>query len=215
VSGDLSVVIPVRDGAARIADAIESVLEHADGLLEVIVVDDGSQDPTAEVAAAFGPPVRVIRTPPRGVGAARNTGFAAAAGALIGFVDDDDRWLAPTPDPRRRVLAEDPAAIVLGQVVMTPVGGGPLSEPFLLYSFCSALIPRAAAAIAGPVDEALRAGEDLAWFLAARDAGVAIRSVHDVVLHYRRRADSVSTQQPGAGLLAGLASAIRRRAEAP
>jgi glycosyltransferase involved in cell wall biosynthesis len=204
MTADLSVVIAVRDGEQRLPRAIQSLLS-ADGLLEIVVVDDGSSDASADVAASFGEPVRVVRQPPSGVAAARNAGVAASQGAIISFIDDDDEWLAGAVDPRRALLAAEPGAIALGRTVI--VGQ---EKPFVLESFCAALIPRAVWEYVGAVDETLRVGEDLAWFLAARDAGVPIQTVPDVVLRYHRRAGSLSSQ-PGQGLLAGLHHAIARR----
>jgi glycosyltransferase involved in cell wall biosynthesis len=204
MTADLSVIIAVRDGERRLPRAIQSVL-GAEGLLEIVVVDDGSTDASAEVAASFGEPVRVVRQPARGVATARNAGVVASRGSIIAFVDDDDEWLAGSVDPRRALLAVEPNAIALGQTVLVQQ-----ETPFVLQSLCAALIPRAVWEYVGPVDETLRVGEDLAWFLAARDAGVPIRTVPDVVLRYHRRAGSLSSKQ-GEGLIAGLHHAIARR----
>jgi glycosyltransferase involved in cell wall biosynthesis len=201
---DLSVIIACRDGERRLPRAIQSVL-GADGLLEVVVVDDGSSDASAEVAASFGPAIRVVRQTPSGVARARNAGVAASRGSILAFIDDDDEWLVGSVDPRRPLLAAEPTAIALGQTVLVQQ-----ETPFVLQSLCAALIPRAVWERVGPVDETLRVGEDLAWFLTARDAGVSVRTVPDVVLRYHRRAGSLSSK-PGEGLVAGLHHAIARR----
>ncbi len=90
---EVSVVIPVHNGAQFIAAAIESALSQSLKVLECIVIDDGSQDGTAELADAFGPPVRVVRQPRHGVAAARNLGIELAGGTHVAFLDSDDVWL--------------------------------------------------------------------------------------------------------------------------
>jgi glycosyltransferase involved in cell wall biosynthesis len=92
----VSAVIPAYNAEPSIADAIQSVLAQTSEVAEIIVVDDGSSDRTAEIAASFpGTRVktRVIRQPNRGVGAARNAGIHAASGDWIAFLDSDDTWL--------------------------------------------------------------------------------------------------------------------------
>jgi glycosyltransferase involved in cell wall biosynthesis len=89
----VSVIIPTRNRAHLLHRTLESVLKQSTENLEVIVVDDGSTDSTAAVAAAADPRVRVLRNPkPTGVSAARNRGIAAARGEWIAFCDDDDLW---------------------------------------------------------------------------------------------------------------------------
>jgi glycosyltransferase involved in cell wall biosynthesis len=87
----VSGVIPAYNAEKFLAEAIESALAQTYPLAELVVVDDGSTDRTAEVAGRF-PQVRVIRTPNRGQGAARNTGVDAAFGEWIAFLDADDSW---------------------------------------------------------------------------------------------------------------------------
>jgi glycosyltransferase involved in cell wall biosynthesis len=91
----LSVVIPTRNRAHLVGEAIESALSQRPGRVEVIVVDDASSDDTANVVTRnFGSNIRLIRLPERrGAGAARNAGIRQARGELLAFLDDDDLWL--------------------------------------------------------------------------------------------------------------------------
>src|SRR5688572_32276770 len=89
----VSVIIPARNAGRWIREAIESVLAQTAPAHECIVIDDGSTDDTARVAAEFGAPVRVITTGGRGVAAARNAGAASATGDYLAFLDADDVWL--------------------------------------------------------------------------------------------------------------------------
>lgn len=101
MSPRFSVVIPAFNAAATLARAIESVRAQTWPAHEILVVDDGSTDATAEVAAGFDG-VRLMRQPNRGVSVARNAGAAAAAGDWLAFLDADD-WYAPD---RLRLHAE-------------------------------------------------------------------------------------------------------------
>ena len=113
----VSVILPVRDGARFVREALESVFAQGDAAeLEVIVIDDGSRDDTAEIAAAF-PAVRVLTggTPeaPVGPAAARNAGLAAARAPLIGFIDHDDLWPEGKLAWQRGMLEADPGLDVV------------------------------------------------------------------------------------------------------
>src|SRR5215207_6220217 len=91
---EVSVVIPTRDRGWLLALTLCSVLWQRGVDFEVVVVDDGSKDDTAEVAATFADPrIRLVRHhAPLGVSAARNRGIAAAGGTWVAFLDDDDLW---------------------------------------------------------------------------------------------------------------------------
>ena len=89
----VSVVIPVYNGEQYLADAIQSVRDQTYQNVEVIVVDDGSTDESADVAKKFGEAIRYVHQSNGGVGKARNTGIAAARGAYLAFLDQDDLWL--------------------------------------------------------------------------------------------------------------------------
>jgi GT2 family glycosyltransferase len=89
----VSVVIPAFDAQATLGAAISSALWQTYTDLEVVVVDDGSRDATAEIAGAYPEPVRVVSQENAGVSAARNRGISEARGELIAFCDADDVFL--------------------------------------------------------------------------------------------------------------------------
>ena len=89
-----SVIIAVYNGAATIERAIDSILNQTQKAHEIIVVDDGSTDNTAEVVQRFSDVVRYIYQDNAGVSAARNNGVGHATGNWIAFLDADD-WYYP------------------------------------------------------------------------------------------------------------------------
>ena len=108
----LSVVIPTRNRAYLVGEAIESALRQRPGQVEVIVVDDASTDDTTKVLTEnFGSRIHLLRTPERrGAGAARNAGLRVARGELVAFLDDDDLWLPGKLDAELNALERFPEA---------------------------------------------------------------------------------------------------------
>jgi glycosyltransferase involved in cell wall biosynthesis len=100
----VSVIIRTYNRAYIVGEAIQSALNQTYGDYEVLVVDDGSTDNTAEVVQRFQEPkLRYVRHERnRGVGAACNTGIAQAKGEWIAFLDSDDLW---NPDKLERQVA--------------------------------------------------------------------------------------------------------------
>lgn len=119
--GFLSIVIPAYNEESSIADTVERVLAMAPDLAalgiegpQVIVVDDGSQDRTAEIVARMGNRVRLVRHEHnRGYGAALKTGFRHASGNLLGFLDADGTY-PPEYFPQLCQAALEGAELVIG-----------------------------------------------------------------------------------------------------
>jgi hypothetical protein len=101
-----SVIIPTYNRAMLVREALASVMTQTFTDYEVIVVDDGSTDDTAEVVADFGHEVLFLKQANCGPGAARNLGALNAKGECLAFLDSDDLWFPWTLETYRRVLYE-------------------------------------------------------------------------------------------------------------
>lgn len=89
----VSVVIPAYNAERFVLQAVRSVLNQCYQPIEILLVDDGSTDQTAEIVRQHAPTVQIIRQDNAGVAAARNAGVRLARGDLICFLDADDGWL--------------------------------------------------------------------------------------------------------------------------
>ena len=107
-------IIPVRNGAKTIARAIDSALAQTyAGGTEIVVVNDGSTDFTAEILSGYGDRITLVTLEPSGVSAARNAAVNVARGEYIAFLDADDEWL---PDKLARtvpVLDQHPECVLV------------------------------------------------------------------------------------------------------
>lgn len=223
----ISVVIPTYNRSERLlTEAIDSVLEQDPGPDEVIVVDDGSDPPSSWVADRFGDGVDYLHRPNGGIGAARNTGVARASGELLAFLDSDDVWEAHKLRLQLDVLAADPEVdAVFGRVEQfydAEVDAAfrqrhPIKTEVIDAWLSSAmLIRRTAFDRVGPFTETLPTGVDMDWFLRARDLGLRMEMLADVVYRRRFHETNISITQPSGGnrgrLLALKQSLDRRRA---
>ncbi len=128
----ISTVIPAHNRADLIGDTLDSILSQTRRPDEVIVVDDGSSDGTAEAVAAYGDKVTLVRQGNFGAGPARNNGFAKASGDIIHFMDSDD-ILCPDTYARQAALIEAGNEFVYGPWLKTRFNGRSLDpEPFVM-----------------------------------------------------------------------------------
>jgi glycosyltransferase involved in cell wall biosynthesis len=88
----VSVVLPVYNRAGWVARAVESVLAQTHGPLELLVVDDGSNDDTRRVLEKFEGRITILEQAHAGAEAARNLGLRHARGEFVAFIDSDDFW---------------------------------------------------------------------------------------------------------------------------
>ena len=128
-ASDVSVVIPVYNRRSFILHAVRSACEQEPSPLEVLVVDDGSTDGSAEAVRTFAPLVKIIRQRHSGRSAARNAGIRAATGKFIAFLDSDDAWV-PGKLARQLALFEQfpEAGMVAGHVWATDENDTPLPD---------------------------------------------------------------------------------------
>ncbi|HEX5734492.1 MAG TPA: glycosyltransferase [Blastocatellia bacterium] len=125
----VTVVIPCYNQARYLGEAINSVNDQAYSNLEVIVVDDGSTDETAEVAGRYSQ-VKCIRQENQGLAAARNRGVEASRGEYVVFLDADDRLVRGAIEVGADSLDSHPdCAFVYGNVRLIDADGSLLLNP--------------------------------------------------------------------------------------
>jgi glycosyltransferase involved in cell wall biosynthesis len=190
----VSVVMPVRDGAPFLREAIESVLDQSHPRVELVVVDDGSTDDSAQIAGSFGERLLCVSAPPRGAGAARNQGVDLATGEFLAFIDADDLW----PRTRLAVLLEafrrrPQPDLVFGRLLSFPGE----SEPVTALVASTLLLRRRLFARVGGFAPEWRVGEFMEWLLRARELNLREVMLEDVVLHRRVHPDSLTAQGHG------------------
>ena len=203
----VSVVIPCYRQAHYLPTAVESALAQTYPNVEVIVVDDGSDDDTAAVAARYGGRVRYVRRPNGGLAAARNTGFAASTGAYLKFLDADDH-LAPEQLERQAAALAGRTDAVSATAVRAYQEADParftdwpppvrsffpdlLHQPDLaIHAF---LFPAEIVRAAGGFREELRISEDWDFYCRVGRLRPAVVRDDRVGAYYRLRAGSMST----------------------
>jgi len=204
----VTAAIPVRNGEAYLAEAIESVLGQGRPCDQVIVVDNGSTDRSAEIARGFGSAIEVVPEPRAGRGAARNAAIQAARGTHIAFLDADDLW-----DPAKTALqlaafeADPELQLAFGHVrqFVSPdldaeraaslhVPADP--QPGVYIG--AMLAARSAIEAIGPWPEDVQVSDGLTFMLRARELGlkqsmlgptVTLRRVHGENHSIRNRAE--------------------------
>lgn len=221
----ISVIIPVFNGAGFLAEAVASIRGQRIPASEIIVVDDGSTDHSAAVAASLGEGIRYVYQANRGPHAAQNTGLKLAQGEVIAFLDSDDLWPADKLGVQLPLLLSDlRPAVVLGFLQYIRLqedsdgesGYRPFLEPFFGSNcFGASLFRREAFTKVGQLDGTMTCGGDVDWFLRAREQGLAMATVGSVTLLYRLHPGNITrdkTQRDHFLLLALKQSLDRRRA---
>ena len=105
----ISVIIPSYNRAGLLPRALDSVLAQSHPAAEIIVVDDGSTDHTAQLLAGRYARVDYVRQPNRGVSAARNAGLTRARHEWLCLLDSDDSWRADKLEKQVQALRQNPA----------------------------------------------------------------------------------------------------------
>jgi glycosyltransferase involved in cell wall biosynthesis len=108
----VSIIIPTYNRASWLLEAVESVFEQTVRDFELIIIDDGSTDDTAESLKKSARPFMYRFQENQGVSHARNQGLLSARGKWIAFLDSDDLWLPKKLESQLRFLSENPEACI-------------------------------------------------------------------------------------------------------
>ena len=209
-AGEVSVVVPTFDRAEVLPRALDSVIEQTRLPVEVIVVDDGSTDATAELVESRFPGVLVLRQENRGVSAARNRGLGASRGEWIALLDSDDEWRprklerqlsALEAQPDLRICHTDEIWIRRGRRVnprqIHAKHGGWIFEhclPLCAMSPSSVVIHRSIFDAVGMFNEALPACEDYDLWLRICSRYPVLYLDEPLVVKYGGHEDQLSSR---------------------
>lgn len=199
----VSVVIPIHNGERYLAQAIESVLAQTYSSFEIIAVDDGSTDAGAQIAQAYGPPVRYVHRVFHSTASARNLGAELANGAFLAFLDQDDVWLSDKLTLQMAVFEVLPdTEAVFGKVEQFRDSAADtpeiVSPPVQGYAPSIILIRKTAFWRIGPFDANLQLGEWVDWFARAQDLKLCMRELPHLVARRRVHAANKGFQKRAA-----------------
>lgn len=197
----VSVILPVYNGARFLREAVDSVRAQDYEPVEIIIIDDGSTDETPQVIASLGQSIVTCRQDNCGPGAARNRGLSLAKGEIVAFIDADDRWPAgKLTDQVGRLLSDPGLEIVQGRIQFQLEPGAEFPQlPYEGYAhqltnsiFGAGVYRRSVFERVGPLDESLRIGDDMDWFLRAREHSVSMVIQERVSLLYRVHGENLT-----------------------
>jgi len=223
----VSVIIPVYNGESYIAEAIKSVLAQTYQPVEIIVVDDGSEDGTAEIARSF-EDVKYIYQVNQGHGQAKNTGIEAANGFYIAFIDADDLWEASKLSLQISVFQNDPqVGYVICEVKNFLDPGTELDSHIKITDFernfpgylpSALVVSRKTFELVGIFNPRLRDANDSDWFFRAKDSGIKQAIVNKVLVRRRVHRSNLShlrerDSQPVRELMQSVRESVKRKQE--
>lgn len=188
----ISVVCIVRNGEAYLEAALRSVFASTHPVMEVLVVDGGSTDRTAEIAAGMG--ARVLPQRSTGIADAYNEGIAAARGDCVAFISHDDLWDRTKLEKQVAFLTRNPEALVClchvrhvleGSVTPPGFRAELLDRPVPGLIMEALLARRRAFDLVGPFEAAYPIGNDTDWFARARSLGLDLAVLPDTLVTKR------------------------------
>jgi glycosyltransferase involved in cell wall biosynthesis len=208
----IAVIMPVRNGLAFLAAAIECVKLQSYSPLELVIIDDGSTDGSFEHAQQAA--VRVLRTNSVGPAAARNAGLRATDSEFVAFLDVDDLWPPGTLHLLASALSSHrEAGLAQGLIrnfrVLEDGSKRFFTRPYRFLNLGACLFRRTTFDVVGFLDETMRLCEDLDFLMRCWEKDIRKAMVEDVTLYYRRHPNNMTAGLQGADL--GTVQAFKRR----
>lgn len=227
-ASDITVVVPIYNGARYLAEAVESVWRQTSLPGRIILIDDGSTDDTPQVAAALrraAPlPTDYLRQENGGPAAALNRGAAMSESAVLAFHAADDIWV-PDKIAWQMAALNDGADLVFGHMqnfispeldAVTAASLRCPPDPMPGHNAATLLTLLATYRKVGPLDERFRIGEFFEWYGRANDLGLTSVMLPQVVTRRRLHGNnhSLSRKTDAIGYAHVIKAMLdRRRAE--
>ena len=195
----ISAIIPAFNSEKFLGECIESVLAQTHPVLEILVVDDGSDDETSAVARSFGDRVTLIRQANAGVSVARNRALDVARGEFIAPLDADDVWLPEKTALQMEVFRQSPELDLLfahmQEFDVRRDQNRVLRPPEPAQFAGTSMIRRAVFERVGLFRPGLKIAEWLDWCLRVREANMREYMMPEVVTYRRIHGNNASFVQ--------------------
>jgi glycosyltransferase involved in cell wall biosynthesis len=215
----ISCIVPVYNGERYLAQALDSILAQTYEPIEVIVVDDGSTDGTAELVARYGDRIRYVRQNNGGAPTARNRGLSVALGEFVAFLDSDDLW---HPEKLARQMARFEARPELDLCVthlqrfwipqleneQRRFQDHRFAEVLPGYVTQTLLARRSLFDSVGDFDTSRRVGDPMDWFLRAGEQGAIMELLSDLLVYQRMHESNLSVELGTRRMTASMQNAI-------
>lgn len=221
----VSVIVIVKDGESYLGEALGSIFQSDLKPCEILVVDGGSRDRTVEIARGF-PLVTVLRQTSRGIANAYNEGIARARGELLAFLSHDDLWAPGKLNVQVDHMVRHPHLQYTVAMVEHFLDGDSDPPPGFRRELLDGPQPgvlmetlvahKRVFDIVGGFDPTYAVGEDTDWFARARDAGVQMALLPNVLLKKRIHGANASLNERTTNqlLLRALRGSIARKRSA-
>ncbi len=222
-----SYIVPVYNGEAYLAEALDSILAQTLPALEVLVVDDGSSDGTPAVARRYGDRITYLRQPHAGQSVARNHGVRVARGNLLAFLDADDlahpaklarqvaRFEARPELDLCQALTQDFWSPEMPAEQRRTARGLPRPHPGNIDTW---LVRRTVFERIGGLDPEMKFGETVEWYWRARESGASMELLPEVVAYRRVHGNNMTRgnrEEQIDSLFAVLRTAMERKRRRP
>lgn len=205
----VSVIIPVFNCREYIGEAIESVLSQTYPPLEIIVVEGGSTDGTQEVVKKYNDRIKYIYQPNQGIGRARNTGIRASRGNYLAHLDADDVWLKEKLKLQMEAFSRDKDLEIVGAHMKSFFTPGLPPEiknkiycppdPIPGFSASAIVVKRESFLRVGWYETQWNAGQDLSWFIRAREIKLKEGMIPEVLVLRRLHKSNSGIRRPELG----------------
>jgi len=210
ITPTVSVIIPTYNNASFLGEAVESVLSQTYKKIEILVVDDGSTDTTAQVIEKYKEQVRYLYKENGGVSSARNRGLEEARGEWVAFLDADDLWLPDKLQSQMEPMIQNDRVGIVTCGAMMINEEDQMIDQFMIPDYrnrenllkslykenvisggSQVLVRKKCLERVGNFDESLKCGED--WDMWLRIAKISeIVFIERPLVKIRTRADSCS-----------------------
>lgn len=202
----VTVVIPLYNAADHIWESLDSVAAQTVPVQKVVIVDDGSSDGGADVAAGHPLQPRIIRQENQGPSKARNNGIRAVETEFIAFIDADDKWARNKLEMQFDLFRANPdLELCFGKIDFfwqdpdcdeaKAFKDHPRTNRVPGYIFPTLLARRSVFDRIGLIDENLRFGDAAEWTTRAMDAGINIELMDEVLLFHRMHGSNLTRQR--------------------